>query len=327
MPLSNRQAGEKKRERGENAVGLGVSLVGRGEHTPSYPDTIHGKGPGPLSASKRTVQHSNPAKSKVLMRKEVGGGTRSDLIDSLSAPIDAKASKQDISISNKNGPKKITTSTVQRKATTYQKKRSPAVLPGTTTRRLPQVGNPTKRTFLTSHKVVTTSPKKHLTTGLTSTSTTSSSIHSLPKHLEKSGNVYFIPQTFKSKGESSDTFGVPSKHGDNTPKPVPQDPPQAAHTLLDPLISHSIPRGGGHAVTQHKGGVHNALPRSAPQAAETLENPPVAPRSRLTKVLWPLEHKCLFDDVFIPGVAEARGVGDLQKWIPNYILGGPTEKL
>ena len=287
LPLSNRQAGEKKREKGENAVGLGVSLVGRGEHTPSYPDTIHGKGPGPLSASKRTVQHLNPAKSKVLMRKEVGGGTRSDLIDSLSAPIDAKASKQDISISNKNGPKKITTSTVQRKATTYQKKRSPAVLPGTTTRRLPQVGNPTKRTFLTSHKVVTTSPKKHLTTGLTSTSTTSSSIHSLPKHLEKSGNVYFIPQTFKSKGEPSETFKVPSKHGDSGPKierPAPQDPPQAAHTLLDPLVSHSIPHGGGEAVAQEKGGVHNALPRSAPQIAETLENPPLAPGSRLSQV-------------------------------------------
>ena len=290
LPSSNKQVGEKKREKERP----GISLVGHsGEHKPSFSDSVHGKDQGSLSTPKRRVQHSNAPKSKVLTRKEVGGGTRIDLIDSLSAPLGAKASKLIFSISNESGPKKFTTkTTAQRKAYTYQKKRSPAVQPSTTTRSLPQSFNPTKRIFLTTQKVVTTSPQQ-FTTEKILTSTTSSFLDSLPKHLERSGNVYFIPQTLR--GETSDTFKVLSKHDDSTPKierPVQKDPPQAAQTLVAPLVSHSIPQGGRQAVTpQHKSGLHNALPRSVPQpqAPETLQNPPVAPGSRLTEVLKPLK--------------------------------------
>ena len=206
----------------------------------------------------------------------------------------AKMSKHSSAISKtkpQHASTKSTAATKRKFTKIHQKRSSEEVLRGSIARRSAQLVNPTQstgRTFITSQKEEKTSLIQ-LTT--VTPSFLSSHEDSLPKHLEKSGHVYFIPQT--SKERSPEAGKVSSAERDNysqSTKPR-QDLPQASQPQVVPLESHSIPHGPQQLVRaqlEYKSGLR---PRSVPRSSEVV---PLSTSSQLNNKVCSMFHNTEF---------------------------------
>ena len=245
------KSGREKREKEKNAVKQVVSLVRGVQKKTMYnelsADKKHGKGDQRYFQRLKRIDNNSVHPQNGLS--------------------DAKLSKRSSAISK---TKHLTPATKRKFTKSHQKRSSEEVLRGSIARRSAQLVNPTQST----RRTLTTSQKEEKTSLIQLTTATPSFLSShgdsLPKHLEKSGHVYFIPQTSIERSPEARKVSSPERDNDTQSTKQRQDLPQASQPQVVPLESHSIPHGPQQLVRaqlEYKSGLR---PRSVPRSSEVV---------------------------------------------------------